>query len=70
MSTITEVWDRLASTVQLALLTLEDAIATGDTKLLPAAQQAVMDGWHIFEEAFAADLAQELAAERPSHNVA
>ena len=60
---VAEVWERLAGTLQLALVTLEEAIAVDDTTRLPVAQQAIMDGWRAFEEAFAAELAQELAAE-------
>lgn len=68
MLMITDVWDRLASTTQVALVTLEMVIATGDTERLPAAQQAIMDGWRIFEEAFAAELEKELATARSSRS--
>lgn len=67
---ITDVWNRLANTTQLALVALEVAVATGDVAQLPVAQQAIMDGWRIFEEAFAAELAQELAGQRPPQGAA
>lgn len=50
-SVLTRLWQEMASCFQLAMTTLEVAIITEETELLPLAQDALAEGWSTFTAA-------------------
>jgi hypothetical protein len=60
---LAEVWDEVASHLQVALTAIETALSIGPAGVLPHAQAGIMGAWRVFESAASAPAADPLHSE-------